>query len=110
MFVTLLDDPYIDTFKMDLNYMKARVSTVIFSAFHKILYQREKIHMRRKFQNDLVKDYVDYNNVMIKSSSKSKSKAGTASPKPVSMSNKTRKDLDLSNRKERYFLKNQLIA
>ena len=108
--MTLLDDPYIDTFQIDLNYMKARVSTVIFSAFHKILYQREKIHMRRKFQNDLVKHYVDYNNVMIKTNTKSKSKAGKTSPKPVSMSNKTRKDLDLSNRKERHFLKNQLIA
>jgi len=61
MFMTLLDDPFIDTYQVDSNFMKTRVSTVIFSAFHKILYQREKIHMRRKFQNDLVKDYVDYN-------------------------------------------------
>lgn len=108
MFMTLLEDPYIDTFKLDLNYLKPRVSTVIFSAFHKILYQREKINMRRKFQMDLGKEYIDFNSIMIQNNQPDSVSSGN--PQQVSVSNKTRKDLDLSNKMERYFLKNQLIA
>jgi ankyrin repeat protein len=62
MFQELLYDPYIDPFAVDSDFMRPRRLTVIFSAFHKMLYSREKIYMRRKFCQDLVKDFVDFQN------------------------------------------------
>lgn len=53
MFQCLLNDPYIDPFQVDSDFIKPRKLTVIFSAFHKILYSREKIFMRKKFIKDL---------------------------------------------------------
>jgi ankyrin repeat protein len=47
MFLTLLDDPYIDPNQLELdNYFKPRRLSVIFSAFHKMLYKKEKHIMR----------------------------------------------------------------
>lgn len=60
MFQWLLLDPYIDPFAVDNDFMRPRKLTVIFSAFHKMLYSREKIYMRRKFSNDLAADFVDF--------------------------------------------------
>jgi ankyrin repeat protein len=47
MFLTLLDDPYIDPNALELEqYFKPRRLSVIFSAFHKMLYRKEKHIMR----------------------------------------------------------------
>jgi hypothetical protein len=47
MFLTLLDDPYIDPNALELDqYFKPRRLSVIFSAFHKMLYRKEKHIMR----------------------------------------------------------------
>ena len=60
MFMTLLSDPFIDPCAPDSDFMKARRGTVIFSAFNKMLYAREKIRMRRQFEADLQTEYVDF--------------------------------------------------
>ena len=53
LFVSLINDPYINPNEYDIEvYEKARRSSVIFSAFHKILYNREKYPMRKKFFYD----------------------------------------------------------
>lgn len=50
MLIAILEDPYVDLRKTDEDRVcKARRLTVIFSAFHKILYQREKIIAKREF-------------------------------------------------------------
>ena len=47
MFLTLLDDPYIDVNALEYDqYFKARRLSVIFSSFHKILYKKEKAVMK----------------------------------------------------------------
>lgn len=60
MLLTMLEDPFLDCFKTDDEYVvPARRLTVIFSAFHKILYHREKVHARRAFHSRLKNDYVE---------------------------------------------------
>ena len=50
MFHAIIDDPYIDAAAVDTcEYLKARRLSVIFSAFHKMLYTKEKQLMRKKF-------------------------------------------------------------
>ena len=63
MFLALLEDPYLDILKLDDTdlCMKPRRQTVIFSAFHKILYLFEKLAMRKLFQKTLMKDYISFN-------------------------------------------------
>ena len=47
LFSALINDPYINVNKYDDElFEKARRSSVIFSAFHKILYNKEKLPMR----------------------------------------------------------------
>ena len=60
MFTILLKDPYIDIFAVDENLLKARRISVIFSAFHKILFSREKLAMKRVFNKCLWTEFVDY--------------------------------------------------
>ena len=60
MFAALLRDPYIDPSAPDSDFMKPRRGTVIFSAFHKMLYSREKILIKKRFEQDLQTEYVDY--------------------------------------------------
>lgn len=53
MFLALISDDWIDVNATDNEKTeRARRSSVIFSAFHKILYQREKIIMIKKFASD----------------------------------------------------------
>ena len=50
MFLALIGDQWLDVNAADTEKVdRARRSSVIFSAFHKILYQREKIIMAKKF-------------------------------------------------------------
>ena len=50
LFLALISDPYIDVNKVDTEELnKARRSSVIFSAFQKILYCKEKLCMKKKF-------------------------------------------------------------
>lgn len=50
LFVALITDPYTDVNQVDSEELnKARRISVIFSAFHKILYAKEKLPMRRLF-------------------------------------------------------------
>jgi hypothetical protein len=61
MFLTLLDDPYVDPNELDLDtYFKPRRLSVIFSAFHKILYKKEKHLMRQAFSREVAANYVDF--------------------------------------------------
>lgn len=62
----MLEDPYIDCFQPDdESVTSARRLTVIFSAFHKILYHREKILARRAHYRSLKKDYVDFHQLLL---------------------------------------------
>ena len=64
MFLILLDDPYIDVNLVELEkFLRPRRLSVIFSAFHKILYHKEKHQMRKGFQEDLNNLYVDFKDV-----------------------------------------------
>ena len=93
MFNILVSDPYIDVFKVDIfEFNKPRYLSVIFSAFHKILYKMEKIKMRKLFQQNIRDHYTDY-----KSSKMSISLASSSSPVPISVSNKTKKRFNLMN-------------
>lgn len=50
MFLVLMSDPNVDVNILDdAEMQKARKFSVIFSAFHKILFSREKFKMRKKF-------------------------------------------------------------
>jgi hypothetical protein len=61
MFMELIKDPFIDPFMIDESEMdKPRKLSVIFSAFHKILYHREKFVMKRIFTLDLINHYTDF--------------------------------------------------
>jgi hypothetical protein len=61
MFIEIIKDPFLDPFTTDNDEMeKARKSSVIFSAFHKILYNKEKYFMRRVFTSDLINHYTDF--------------------------------------------------
>ena len=84
MFQLMLQDPYIDPFAVDNDYMRPRRLTVIFSAFHKMLYSREKIYMRRKFCKDLTTDYVNFYN--------GNQKQSAAIPSSVSVTNKVKRE------------------
>jgi len=42
------------------NVAKPRRKTVIFSAFHKLLYAREKFIVKKMFQKELCEQYVDF--------------------------------------------------
>ena len=61
MFEALIQDPFIDANICDQHeFVKPRRLSVIFSAFHKILYRMEKFSMRKKFNEDIVREYTDY--------------------------------------------------
>lgn len=63
MFSELIKDPFIDPSRLDGEELeKPRKLTVIFSAFHKILYAKEKLKMKRAFNNDLQENYIDFEN------------------------------------------------
>lgn len=110
MFTVLLADPYIDVFALDDNLLKPRRISVIFSAFHKVLYTREKLYIRKLFQKCLNTDFVDFHSVRKLKPSITYSGAANDTPQPVAVINKVRCDLDLSGRPiERLFLKNTLI-
>ena len=63
MFTILLTDPYIDVFALDENLLKPRRISVIFSAFHKVLYTREKLYIRRVFHKCLNTEFIDFHSV-----------------------------------------------
>lgn len=55
LLLILLRDPYIDLFQVDEDRVcMPRRLTVIFSAFHKILYHREKLRAKALFCKQLV--------------------------------------------------------
>lgn len=61
MLHALLQDPFIDPSKVDTDtYSKARRGTIIFSAFHKLLYQQEKLKVRRQYQRSVQGTSTDY--------------------------------------------------
>lgn len=61
MAAILVQDKFIDvTILNDRDLQKAKVYTLLQSGFHKILYLKEKLVMRRLFQKDLLANYVDF--------------------------------------------------
>jgi len=61
LYQIVLQDKHLDVNQVnDSDFYKPRRLTVIFSAFHKVLYSREKILMRRVFHGDLLNNYVSY--------------------------------------------------
>lgn len=55
-FLDVINEGKTDVNQVDKeNYNKARFHSVIFSAFHKILYNKEKFYMRRLFALNLSK-------------------------------------------------------
>lgn len=56
MFLALIKDKWVDPHGLDSeDFARARRSAVIFSAFHHILYMKEKMVMRRLFQENQIK-------------------------------------------------------
>ena len=61
MFNELIADKYIDPNIEDtIEFLKPKKYSVIFSAFHKILYRMEKFTMRKKFCEEVRDNYIDY--------------------------------------------------
>lgn len=102
MFLALLADPYLDILKLDENLAKPRDISVIFSAFHKILFKKEKYMIERGFRQDVQKEYIDFLQVKHHKIQRHKRM-------PLIVTNKIKKSNDISEKPERFFLKNQLL-
>ena len=63
MYHSLMHSEFIDIFKLDEEFLRPIQNTVIFSAFHKILYKREKLRALKLFNQDLLSNYIAFNSV-----------------------------------------------
>lgn len=64
MFKILLEDKFLNVHLHDEHdFVRARRLSVIFSAFHKILYQREKIQMRKRFYKEVNDHYTEFQQI-----------------------------------------------
>ena len=64
MCISLLGSPDVDIYLLDGEFQRPKHLTVIFSAFHKMLYKKEKMAMLKVFKRELELSYIDFAQVM----------------------------------------------
>ena len=101
MFFELMQDEHIDPNIVDAQeFQKARKLSVIFSAFHKILYKKERRCMQRQFVRDQAAIGAESNTVNLLSCLRPTLMIDSIGTKkiqaPISVSNKAKKNIDLA--------------